>query len=83
MAAIQVLNEGYTPQAGHKLMVGSLDVKALYPNLDIPYAAEKIAQEFYESSIEILDESVDTFQLGLYLVLTCSEEELIANELRE
>ena len=83
MAAIQVLNEIHTPQAGKKLMVGSLDVKALYPNLDIPFAAKKIAQEFIESDIEIKDESVDTFQLGLYLVLTCNEEELVTDELRE
>ena len=83
MAAIQVLNEIHTPQAGKKLMVGSLDVKALYPNLDIPFAAKKIAQEFIESDIEIKDESVDTFQLGLYLILTCNEEELVADELRE
>ena len=48
MAAIQVLNEIHTPQAGKKLMVGSLDVKALYPNLDIPFAAKIIAKEFLE-----------------------------------
>ena len=83
MAAIQVLNREHTVLKGNKLMVGSLDVKALYPNLDIKFAAEIIAKEFRESNIEILNDSVDIYQLGIYLVLTCTEEELANNDLKD
>ena len=58
MAAMQVLNEEHTILEGNKLMVGSLDLKALYPNLDIQFAAKIIAQEFLESSIEILSKRI-------------------------
>ena len=83
MAAVQVLNREHTVLKGNKLMVGSLDVKALYPNLDIQFAAEIIAKEFLESNIEILNDSVDIYQLGIYLVLTCTEEELASNDLKD
>ena len=82
MAAIETLKEHKT-QKDNKLMVGSLDVKALYPSLHIPFAAKKIAEEFIESKIEFEKDSIDTFQLGLYLVLTFTEEELITEGLRD
>ena len=43
--------------------VGSTDVKALYPSLDISFAAEKVGEMFYQSGIEV--EVVDTKELGL------------------
>ena len=52
-------------------------MKALYPSLDIPFAAKKIAEEFRQSKVNIERDSIDVYQLGLYLVLNYSEEELI------
>ena len=39
-------------------------------------AAEVIAQEFTRSEIDIEEESIDMYHLGLYLVLTMSDDEL-------
>ena len=83
MAAIEDVNRDYKVEDGRKLMVGSLDVKALYPNLDIPFAAKKISNEFVESNIEFEDDSIDALQLGLYLVLTADENELKADNIRD
>ena len=83
MAAIQSVNEEHCVVNGNKLCVGSLDVKALYPSLNIPYAAEKICDEFMESEIEFVYESIDTYELGLYLVLTVSDEDLVDEGLRD
>ena len=58
------------------ICVGSLDVKALYPSLDIDFTSEVVAQEFYESTYEV--EGVNAEELGLYLSLVMSEEEQVA-----
>ena len=83
MAAVQSVNEEHCVESGNKLLVGSLDVKALYPSLNIPFAAEKISEEFIESKLEFDCESVDLFELGLYLVLTVSNEDLVAEGLKD
>ena len=83
MAAIQIVNEEHSVENGNKLLVGSLDVKALYPSLNIPFAAEKISEEFIESNLEFASESVDLYELGLYLVLTVSNEDLEAEGLKD
>ena len=54
--------------------VGSTDVKALYPSLDISFAAEKVGEMFYQSGIEV--EVVDTKELGLYLALNRTQVQL-------
>ena len=56
------------------VVIGSLDVKALYPSLDIEFTAEIVAKEFRESAFEV--EGVDTKELGLYLPLNKTEEQL-------
>ena len=38
-------------------VVGSLDVKALYPSLDLEFTIEKVTEEFYSSKVKI--EGVD------------------------
>ena len=58
MSEIESVNRTHTTDPGNKLMVGSLDVKALYPSLDIPFAAKVIAQEFTRSEIDIEEESI-------------------------
>ena len=78
LAEIQDLNETSSMTLGpeEKLIVGSLDVKALYPSLDVGFAAEIVANEMYQSDVEVSNESIDTEELGLYLMLTEEEGEL-------
>ena len=83
MAAIDTVNREYYVGSGNVLMVGSLDVKALYPSLDIPFAAKKISEEFLISNIGFEGESVDVDELGLYLILTVDENELTMEGLRD
>ena len=83
MAAIETVNRDYYVGNGNVLMVGSLDVKALYPSLDIPFAAKKISEEFLVSNIGFESESVDVNELGLYLILTVDENELTMEGLRD
>ena len=72
MTTIQSVNEEHRVKSGNKLFVGSLYVKALYPSLNIPYAAEKMCEEFIESEIEFVKKYIDTYELGLYLELIVS-----------
>ena len=81
LSAIEEVNRNKI--GNENLVVGSLDVKALYPSLDIPYTAEKVAMEFLESNIHFERESIDVFELGLYLVLTMNDEELNEKGLKE
>ena len=59
---------------GAKTVIGSLDVKALYPSLDLDFTIEKVADEFLESEVKI--DGVDDEELGLYLSLHRTEEQL-------
>ena len=85
LAEIQDLNENNCTMLGpdEKLVVGSLDVKALYPSLDVGFAAEIVANEMYQSDVEVSVESIDTEELGLYLLLTEEEEELVKLGIRD
>ena len=69
MAAIRAVNE--SGMINTKTTIGSLDVKALYPNLHLDFTIEKAAEEFQESEVEI--EGVDYEELGLYLSLHTDE----------
>ena len=55
-------------------IIGSMDVKALYPSIDIDFAVEKCVEMIIESGVTF--ENVDTDELGLYLSLVAEEEEL-------
>ena len=57
-----------------KCIVGSMDVEALYPSIDIKFAVEKCEQMLCESSIEF--KHIDTNELGLFLSLTTTKQEL-------
>ena len=52
-------------------VVGSMDVKSLYPNLDIFFTIEVVAEEYTRSEIKI--EGVDYEEIGLYIALNRSK----------
>jgi hypothetical protein len=56
------------------IIVGSADVKALYPSLDVTFTVEKVCEIFYSSSVKVI--GIDTEELGLYLALNKTEAEL-------
>ena len=56
------------------IIVGSADVKALYPSLDIPFTVEKACEVFYTSAVQVV--GLNTEELGLYLSLNRTEVEL-------
>ena len=72
MAAIKEAND--SGRIGAETVIGSLDVKALYPSLDLDFTIEKVADEFLESEVKI--DGVDDEELGLYLSLHRTEGQL-------
>ena len=54
-------------------VIGSMDVKALYPSIDIDFAVEKCVEMVIKSDTKF--EKVNAEELGLYLSLTISVEE--------
>ena len=60
-------------------VIGSLDVKALYPSLDVPFVAEKVAEMFLDSNLTV--PSLDVKELGLYLALNRKPAELEAKDI--
>ena len=61
------------------IVIGSADVKALYPNLDIDFTIEKVCETFANSTFSL--EGVDYKQLGLYLALNLTKQELARERL--
>ena len=78
MASIQQANEKGLPT---DTVVGSLDVKALYPSLDVELTARVIADTYMEHSYEVIN--VDYNELSLYLALNMSPENLTNKGLYE
>ena len=60
------------------IIVGSADVKALYPGLNIAFAIDKVCDLFYESNLSI--DSINYKELGLYLAFN---REDIKRDLKE
>ena len=79
LAAIQDVNDN--GDLDERCTVGSADVTALYPSIDIEFAAAKVGEMFVESGIEVAD--VDTEELGLYLALNRTRAQLIRAGLAE
>ena len=77
LASIQKANEDH--ELGEDAIIGSLDVKALYPSLDIDFAVEVVSTEFYNSEVKI--ENIDYEELGLYLALNYNKNELDSKSL--
>ena len=55
-------------------VIGSMDVKALYPSIDIDFAVEKCVEMIIESDVKF--QNVNTDELGLYLSLTVDKRDL-------
>ena len=51
-----------------------MDVKALYPSLDIPHTIEKVCEIFENSDTEI--ENVDYEEVSYYIAITKTQEEI-------
>ena len=55
-------------------VLGSADVKALYPSLDIPFTVEIVGEMFFKSNVMI--ENEDYEEAGLYVALNKTEVEI-------
>ncbi|MEL7343085.1 MAG: hypothetical protein AAGM67_21555, partial [Bacteroidota bacterium] len=73
LAEIERIN---TEDLGDKVIIGSTDVKALYPSLDIDFTIQVVCDVFRTSGIEIV--GIDYDELGLYISLTRTPEEIRA-----
>ena len=60
-------------------IVGSADIEALYPNLDIDFTIDKVCEVFEDSTVSV--EGIDYAELGLYLSLNKTDDELREKEL--
>ena len=76
LSGIDELNEELREGLGENrsIVVGSADVKALYPSLDVEFTVEIVSGMFENSGLEI--EGIDYEEMGLYLAFTRSREEL-------
>ena len=70
LAEIEATND--RNEMGPSTVIGSLDVKSLYPSLDIPFSIEVVCREFDKSGI--LVDGVDYMELGLYISLNRKTE---------
>ena len=61
------------------IVIGSADVKASYPSLDIDFTIEKVCETFASSTIYV--EGVEYKHLGLYLALNVTKQELASKRL--
>ena len=62
-----------------KSIVGSMDVTALYPSIDVDFAVDKCIQLIDESDMEFIN--IDTDELGSFLMMTNNKEELQTKDL--
>ena len=71
LAEIETIN---CKQPYISLIIGSIDVKALYPSLDVPFTIEEVCEVFHDSNIKIDDVSCE--EVGLYLSLNRTNDGL-------
>ena len=57
------------------MIVGSADVKALYPSLDVGFTVDQVCEVFYGSEVRV--EGVNVEELGLYLSVSLKEDDLM------
>ena len=55
-----------------KAIIGSMDVKALYPSINVDFAVERCLEIIKESDTEF--NNIDTDELGLFIALTSTKE---------
>ena len=60
-------------QEAGSLVVGSKDVQAFYPNIDVDVAAEEVKLEIEESDIDLV---MDTDEAALFIACTLTPEEI-------
>ena len=63
-------NEG----VGEDDIIGSADVEALYPSLDVEFTVDKVCELFLNSTVDI--KGIDYKELSLYLSLNKTDEQL-------
>ena len=78
LASIRELNDR---KLQDNLKVGSLDVKALYPSLDIEHTSHVVSNMFLDS--DLIVEDIDVQELGLYLSINHMEADTPDEEIRE
>ena len=78
LASFQEVNERNIKT---ELLVGSADVKALYPSLNTDHTAEIVGQTFYESEYNFNE--IDERELSLYLAINLKPEELEKREISQ
>ena len=71
LAGFTELNDS---QVTEDIVVGSADVKALYPSLDITFTVERVCEVFHTSGVKVV--GLNAEELGLHLSLNRSEAEL-------
>ena len=59
---------------GSETIIGSTDVKALYPSLDTTFTIQKVCEVFKTSNVTIV--GIDYEELGLYISLNRTAEEI-------
>ena len=72
LAEIEELNKG--GRLNESDIIGSMDVEALYPSLDIDFTVEKVCEMLHDSKVTF--EGINYKELGLYLSLVMNDEEL-------
>ena len=65
---IAEMNRTNEHQQDDSLIIGSTDVVALYPSLDIEFTIYKVCEVFFKSDISI--RGIAYAELGLYLAVT-------------
>ena len=78
ISAIEELNNGETP-VDKNWIVGSLDIEALYPSLDVAICAEIAGNELYASAIQF--NNLQWKEIVLYLRFMLSDDEICDKDL--
>lgn len=67
-AMIAEMNRTNDTQQSDNLIIGSIDVVALYPSLNIDFTIDKVCEVSYDSNVKI--KGMNYEEMGLYLALT-------------
>ena len=59
---------------GEDLVIGSFDVEALYPSLDVDFTVDRVCELFLSSDVDI--DGIDYKELSLYLSLNKDDQQL-------
>ena len=78
LAEVEKLND---EGIGDGYVIGSFDVEALYPSLDVDFTVDKVCELFISSKVNI--EGVDYKEVGLYMSLNRNDAELSELGIRE